>query len=136
MPGFRKDVLRCILELDIFCMSSWGEGMGTAVLEALVSSWGEGMGTAVLEALALRRPVVATTAGGLPEVVRHLHNGLLVAPRDPDALARAIATLLADPPLARRLAADGRKTVETKFTAEKMTADTLAIYNRLLTPLP
>lgn len=116
MPGFREDILECILELDFFCMSSWGEGMGSVVLEAL----------------ALRRPTVVTTAGGLPEIIEHMHNGLLVPPRDAPALADALSQLLDDSQLAQELAFAGRKTVETKFTADKMTADTLAVYNELL----
>ena len=116
MPGFRENILAAILELDLFCMSSSAEGMGSVVLEAL----------------ALERPVVVTTAGGLPEIIQDRHNGLLVPPRDPQSLADALSQLLEDPPLAHRLAAAGKETVTAGFAAEKMTADTLAVYSELL----
>ncbi len=118
MPGFRNDVPRCLLESDLFCMPSVMEGLGTAALEAM----------------ALKRPVVATTAGGLAEVLRHGENGLAVPPADPPALADALLRLLKDPPLAERLAAEGRRTVEKEFTADRMVERTIELYRRLLDP--
>jgi glycosyltransferase involved in cell wall biosynthesis len=69
-----------------------------------LSSRGEGMGSVLLEAAACGVPVVATAAGGLPEVVRHRETGLLAPPGDPAALAGCLVELLDDPALARRLA--------------------------------
>jgi glycosyltransferase involved in cell wall biosynthesis len=71
------------------------------------SSWGEGMGSVLLEAGACRIPVAATTAGGIPEVVEHGRTGLLVPPRDPEALAGAVLRLVEDPGLAAALATAG-----------------------------
>src|SRR5207245_5478451 len=56
----------------------------------------EGFGIAVLEAMAMRKPVVATTTGGLPEIVQDGQTGLLVPPGEPNVLAQAIVSLLLD----------------------------------------
>lgn len=77
-----------------------------------LSSWGEGMGSVLLEALACRLPIAATTAGGIPEVVDDDRTALLVPPRDPGALAGAIGRLLEDPGLGRRLADAGEKSLD------------------------
>jgi glycosyltransferase involved in cell wall biosynthesis len=69
----------------------------------LSSSW-ENFPHTVVEALAVGTPVVATSVGGVPEVVRDGENGLLVAPGDPTALATAIETFFSDDALRRRLA--------------------------------
>ncbi len=61
--------------------------------------------TALMEAMAARVPTVATGVGGVPELIEHGNNGLLIpAPPTPDALAEALASLLDDPPGARRWA--------------------------------
>ena len=69
----------------------------------------ETMGRVFCEAGAAGIPVVATCTGGIPTVVRHEGNGLLVPPGDVDALAQAIRRLMLDPPLAQRLGACGRE---------------------------
>lgn len=116
LPGFRPDVPQCLAELEVFVMSSREEGQGGSALEAM----------------AMRRPVVATAAGGLVEVVRDGENGLLVPPATPSALAGAIARLLRDAPLARRLAEAGRRTVESEFTSDRMVERTITLYESLL----
>ena len=116
MPGFRSDVPQCMAELDVFCMSSWGEGMGSVVLEAM----------------AMRRPIVVTDAGGLVEVITNQKDGLVVPARDADALAKAMVQLLTHSSLAHRLAEAARQTVETRFSKESMVEHTLALYKRLL----
>ena len=77
----------------------------------LSSSW-ENLPHTVLEALAVGSPVIATAVGGVPEVVHDDENGLLVPPRDPDALAGAIRRLFADEGLRARLAAAAPGSVE------------------------
>jgi len=106
------------------------------VLDALdvvvMPSLSEGLPLVPLEAMALARPVVATEVGGLPEVVVDGETGLLVAPRDHMALARAVGALLSDPARARALGEAGLRRVETEFTVERMVAGYLALYERLL----
>lgn len=70
----------------------------------VLSSWGEGMGSVLLEAASCGIPIAATTAGGIPENIEDGRTGLLAPPRDPEALAERILELLANPRKARNLA--------------------------------
>jgi L-malate glycosyltransferase len=115
MPGFRPDVLGCIKRFDLFVMSSVTEGLGTSVLDAM----------------ACARAVVATRAGGLPEIVEDGRTGMLVEPRDHAAMARAIVRLLKDERLCRRMGEAGLARVADRFTVERMVAETAAVYARV-----
>lgn len=79
---------------------------------ALLSSHEEGFPNAVLEAMATGLPVVATTVGGVPELIRDDEDGLLVPPHDPEALGAAIRRLAADPELRLRLGKAARQRAE------------------------
>ena len=92
----------------------------------------EGLGVALLEAAACGVPIVATRAGGIPEIVRDGENGVLVEPGDRTALARAISSLLADPDRARRLGRSGRRIVEADFSLARMASATRAVYRDVL----
>ena len=85
----------------------------------------EGFGLTALEAMACGAPVVAAQAGSLPEVVGDA--GLLVPPRDVDALGKALASILDHPELASELSAAGRARSE-RFTWDQSAADHLAVY--------
>jgi glycosyltransferase involved in cell wall biosynthesis len=78
--GDRADVPRIASEFDVFALPSVHEGLSIALIEAM----------------ALGKPAVVTSVGGLPEVLQHERQGLLVPPRDPKALAEAIVSLLDD----------------------------------------
>jgi glycosyltransferase involved in cell wall biosynthesis len=78
----------------------------------------ETFGIAILEAMACKKPVVATTAGGMPEIVENGRNGILVAPDDPKALADALVTVLKDETLRANIAANGYSTVRERFRLE------------------
>ncbi len=82
--------------------------LGHAAMGIVPSRWEEPLGFAALEASAMGRPVVATRVGGLPTAVLDGETGVLVEPRDPGALAGAIAGLLADPARAAKMGAAGR----------------------------
>jgi L-malate glycosyltransferase len=114
--GFRTDVLSLLKAFDIFAMSSVAEGLGTSLLDAM----------------ACAKPIVATTAGGIPEVVQDGRTGLLVAPRDDHAMAGAILLLLKDEPLRRRMGDAGLALVKAKFSAERMVEETLAVYEQVM----
>ncbi|OFW31457.1 MAG: hypothetical protein A3G76_09955 [Acidobacteria bacterium RIFCSPLOWO2_12_FULL_65_11] len=115
LPGFRTDVLGCIKGFDLFVMSSVTEGLGTSLLDAM----------------ACRRAIVATSAGGIPEVVEDGVTGLLVAPRHHQAMAGAIVRLLTDEGLRRRMGEAGFARVSARFTVERMVAETAAVYARV-----
>lgn len=76
----------------------------------------EPFGLPVVEAMAAARPVVASRAGGIPELVQDGRTGLLVEPDDPEALADALLALLADPELCRVMGAAGREEVAAHWT--------------------
>jgi glycosyltransferase involved in cell wall biosynthesis len=116
LPGFRTDVLGCIKAFDLFVMSSVTEGLGTSLLDAMAAA----------------RPIVATTAGGIPEIVEHGVHGLLVPPRDAQALADAILRALTDAELRGRLGNAGFTRVKEHFTVERMVAATAAAYQRIV----
>jgi L-malate glycosyltransferase len=115
LPGFRIDVLGCLKGFDLFVMSSVTEGLGTSLLDAMACS----------------KAIVATKAGGIPEVVEDEVTGLLVEPRDHHGLAAAIAQLIADEPRRRRMAAAGFERISARFTVERMVAETANVYARL-----
>ncbi len=103
----------------------------TAALDlAVLPSYREAQGLALLEAMALRRPVVATAVGGVPEMVEDGVTGLLVAPRDPVALGAAIARMLTDHPLADMLARAGHDYVHANFSLDNMVTSVAAIYEQ------
>ena len=115
LAGFRPDILSLHKAFDIFVMSSVTEGLGTSILDAM----------------ACGKPVVGTTAGGIPEVVSDGETGLLVPPRDPEAMAAAITRLLSDRSLRERMGAAGLARVRELFSAETMVKNTLDVYQRL-----
>lgn len=88
---------------------------------SLLSSTWENFPHTVVEALAAGTPVIATTVGGVPEVVRDGENGLLVPPGDADALAAAIARFAGDPDLRERLRAAAGPSVEA-YRADRVLA--------------
>jgi Glycosyl transferases group 1/Glycosyltransferase Family 4 len=91
----------------------------------------EGLGSAVLLAMSAGIPVVASKVGGLPEVIRHGENGLLVD-NTAEAIAAALRELLDRPGLAQRLGAAARQTVIDRFTVDAMVRRTMEIYRQVL----
>jgi glycosyltransferase involved in cell wall biosynthesis len=105
MPGQREDVADLLSAMDVF---------------AFPSTANEGVPQAVLQAMALRRPVVAAQAGGIPEVVRDGETGILVPPRDPSALALGIGRALDDGRAVERWVAAAADLVQAEYTVKAM----------------
>jgi L-malate glycosyltransferase len=115
LAGFRPDVLSVHKAFDIFVMSSVTEGLGTSLLDAM----------------ACGKPIVATTAGGMPEVVKDGTTGILVPPRDHEAMAEAIIRLLNDGEARRAMGEAGQARARVYFRAERMVQDTCDVYRRV-----
>lgn len=96
----------------------------------LLPSYHEGMPMALLEAMSWGLPVIATPVGGIPQVVTHEANGLLVPPRDVAALTAAITRVLQDPTLGARLGSAARASIERSFSLDEALASLGSIYNR------
>jgi len=92
----------------------------------------EPFGIINLEAMACETPVVASAVGGIPEVVVDGETGFLVRPGDPEALAKAINTLLANPELARSFGKAGRRRVEAQFSWDSIARQTRDLYAELV----
>jgi glycosyltransferase involved in cell wall biosynthesis len=103
-----------------------------ATLVCLPSHGGEGVPKALIEAASSERAIVATDVPGCRDIVRHGTNGLLVPPKDPAALADAIATLLKDATLRAEMGHRGREIAVNEFSEEKVIQQTLALYRQLL----
>jgi glycosyltransferase involved in cell wall biosynthesis len=96
----------------------------------VLPSFVEGMPMALLEAMSYGLPVIATPVGGVPEIVTHGHDGILVPPGDVEALAAAIARLTNDPELRQRLGRAARDTVAKRFSLDSAVERLLGIYRR------
>jgi lipopolysaccharide heptosyltransferase II len=91
----------------------------------------EAFGRVIIEAQAVGVPVIATKVGGVVDIVEHERTGLLVLPRDPDALSAAILRLAGDRKLGDAMALEARRRVEEKYTLDQMALKTLAVYDEL-----
>jgi glycosyltransferase involved in cell wall biosynthesis len=107
--GRRTDVSRLLSVFDVAVLTS-------VTVETFPMSF--------LEAMALERPLVATPAGGVPEMIEEGRNGYLVPMRDPRALAEALVKIIADRSIAHAMGRASREIVENKFTIQKMVEDT------------
>jgi len=92
----------------------------------------EGLSLALLEGMALGVPVVASRAGGSPDLITSGETGLLVPPLEPRAWAEALERMLGDPPFAARVGARGRELVRREYTLERMVERTEAVYREAM----
>jgi glycosyltransferase involved in cell wall biosynthesis len=116
LAGFRDQVAPWFALMDVVVLASYAN---------------EGVPQSLLQALAMARPVVGTRVGGIPEVVIDAETGVLVPPRDPQALARAMSRLREDIDLRRELGRRGREVVVERFSMEQMAAEIEAVYELL-----
>jgi len=114
--GFRTDLPQCLGCLDLLVHPADMEGLGVSLLQGAAAGL----------------PLIGSRAGGIPEIVRDGESGLLIAPGDVDALARAMNRLLGDRELARRLGEGGRRLVAERFDVRAMVAGNLAVYRDVL----
>jgi len=112
LPGQRSDGRQFLPAFDQFVLASRKEGMPLALLEAMAAGL----------------PVIVTNVGGMPEVVDYGHAGLIIPPEDPEELAAAILDLIARPELAEELGRKARDRVVARFTADRMTDQTISLY--------
>lgn len=94
------------------------------------TNYGEGVPTVLLEAGASGRAVIATDISGCREVITHNKNGLLIEPKNPQALVSAINLLISDDRLRTRLAEANRDTIIKQFGNQIINAETIHIYNK------
>jgi len=117
--GYRNDMARVMPCLDLVVHPAWMEGLGVSLLEAA----------------ACGVPIVATRAGGIPEIVKDGVNGRLIAPGDSAALASAIIDLLDDPSRRRGLGQAGRRLVLDRFSVEAMVEGNYRVYRQVAGPI-
>ena len=114
--GYREDIQDVMDALDVMVLPSLKEPLGRVVIEALL----------------LETPVVATDAGGIPEIISHGKTGLLVPELDPEAISDAVLRLLNEPETARELASVGRERVRQTFSADTITRQEETLYREIL----
>jgi glycosyltransferase involved in cell wall biosynthesis len=113
--GERDDIADLLNIFDVYAMSSLWEGVGRALTEAMY--WG--------------LPVVTTPVNGVTELIQDEETGLLVPPRDPQALATAITRLASDRGLAQRLGKNARQRVKDLMDGQRMIEAIEELYERL-----
>jgi glycosyltransferase involved in cell wall biosynthesis len=114
--GWRDDIPRIMAALNLLILPSLWEGFGLVLLEAMV----------------MGKPIVASRVSAIPEIVVDGVTGLLVPPRDPEAMAKAIIALLQDKEQAEAMGLTGRERVERSFSVEMMVQQAEALYEALI----
>jgi glycosyltransferase involved in cell wall biosynthesis len=116
LVGFHDDVASFLANLNVFAFASRSEGFGQVLIEAMAAG----------------KPVLASKIPPLTEIVNDGETGLLVDPDDPEAFADAIVWLLSHREQARQMGKHGQQRVFRYFSAQRMTDETLSLYNTLL----
>lgn len=114
--GFQSDIKEILSAFDLLVVPSLLEGFPMVTLEAM----------------AMAKPIIATNIDGITEQITNGENGILVPPKDPDALAKAIIKVLSDGKSSKAMGLAARKKVEQEFSVEKMVAETEKVYLSLL----
>jgi glycosyltransferase involved in cell wall biosynthesis len=113
--GWRDDVPEIMQIIDVFVLPSLNEGMGRVLVEAMAAG----------------KAIVASDTGGIPDLIKHGHNGLLVPPKDPNRLAEAIIILLKDTHRRQEMGENG-KLLAKRYSAESMVKKIDTLYEELL----
>jgi len=114
--GTRTDIPQLLSDTDVLVLATVTQ---------------EAFGRVLIEAQAVGVPVIATKVGGVVDIVEHEKTGLLVLPKDPDAIAAAVIRLVNDRKLVDAMVTEARKRVEEKYTLEEMAQKTIAVYEEL-----
>jgi len=114
--GMRKDVPEILSIIDVFVLPSLNEGLPMALLEAQ----------------AAQIPVVATRVGAIPDVLEDGVTGILIKPKEPEAISNAVIQILSNRKVATEMAQRGFSRVRDNFSSEKMADKYLSIYKELL----
>ena len=121
--GFRDNVLDLIQAADMFVMPSHAEGLGSVLIEAMLAG----------------RPIVATTAGGIPELLGNDGEepaAWMAPPQDAEKLAAAMLECLASPQEQRRRGRCAHERALARFTADRMVEQTLEVYSEVMNTVP
>jgi glycosyltransferase involved in cell wall biosynthesis len=116
LAGQQSDMPGVYAAMDIFVLPSLNEGLPMTILEAMAAS----------------KPVVATRVGAIPKVINDGENGLLVNPRNSEALRNALASLLCDPEKCRRMGEKAHDWVSRNYTSEAMALKYRQLYEEVL----
>jgi glycosyltransferase involved in cell wall biosynthesis len=114
--GHRSDIPHIMASLDVLTLATEAEPFGRVLIEAMAAG----------------KPVIATNAGGVPEIVLDGQTGILVPPRDSHALAAAMLTLVRDSKLRRKMGECGRKRAEINFSNKTMIEKVEQLYSQLI----
>jgi len=114
--GYREDIDKILSALDIFVMPSLTEGLPLALLEAMAAG----------------KPVIASNVGGIPMIIDNGKTGILVKPKNPDQIERAISSLIGDKRYSDTIAENGRKFVENNFSLAVTAKKYEELYSKLL----
>ena len=114
--GWQDDMPAALAKTDIFCLPSYREGIPNALLEACASGL----------------PIVTTDVPGCRDVVQHGVNGLLVPPRDANALASALEALLISPDRRITMGTAGRQLALNRFSLSHIISQNLEVYDQVM----
>ena len=114
--GYRDDIASLLAASDVVVLPSRSEGLPLVLLEAM----------------ALDRPVVASSVGGVPDLLQHERTGMLVPPESPGEVAEAIRLLLSDPQMALRIGTEGGRHVRAYHAPERAARRLAAVYRTVL----
>ncbi len=116
MLGFRNDIeaIMKITDIGVLCTNP--------VYHA------EGISNSLMEFMAFGKPVIATSGGGVSELIQDFQNGFIITPKHPDLLASKIDILLSDRRLLERIGNNAKDTIVTKFSLDTMTTNYIQLY--------
>ncbi len=114
--GWRDDAHRVLSIFDVFCLPSLNEGMGRVLVEAMAHGV----------------PIVASDAGGIPDLIIHQKNGFLVPPQNPEELTKHIQILIEDEETRKKMGEEGMK-MASRFSSDAMVKNIATLYEELIT---